>query len=507
MPYDCGSTEPTPRNEGRIPPKNESYLPSFVNNLVSPFMSCWQPPINGCESPRRPNRAPSITVSPQKPKPQPTTNIREAHSNDVLCGRGGSSNRHVGNLNFRSLVAANKDMYVTLTKKQKMTVARKIVDAIHNQGPPGRFLQKDSVTGLWFDIGLPRSLEKTSQALREKTATQQTYDTPVSPGGSSVTAVTTVTEQTFSDPGVQTPILTSKSPPMTPIPVSPPGTASSSPVPTLKVAPNDVPDICIPGHLEAQFRPQRRIEQRPPQPPHRYDYYQPPHPHHPYHHPHGPPQSYLPPYSPLADHHVRDYYNRPPPRYSYPPPMPMDPRNRSRGPHPYPPPTYSSAHHVPPSPSVHHAPPSPDRRDYNYHDHRQQHQQHQKLVSSSKGGGSPARPPTSKSYGTQGRQTTEVSPSRAQAWKKRRTGVTDEMSLTQDMQNQLSLRESKDLASPSSVLQSRSRRGMASTRCSTSLWSRSSNRGDALAGLAALSSAALLKLDEDEGKEVRVEEI
>merc|ERR1711935_189262 len=37
---------------------------------------------------------------------------------------------------------------------------------IHNAG--GRFLAKDLDTGMFYDIGLPRSLEKTSQALREK---------------------------------------------------------------------------------------------------------------------------------------------------------------------------------------------------------------------------------------------------------------------------------------------------------------------------------------------------
>jgi hypothetical protein len=88
--------------------------------------------------------------------------IEKPHSNDVLCGRGGSSNRHLGNIHFRELVAANKKTYVGLTKKQKMLVARKIVDAVRSTNPPGRFLAKDLDTGLFYDIGLPRSLEKTS---------------------------------------------------------------------------------------------------------------------------------------------------------------------------------------------------------------------------------------------------------------------------------------------------------------------------------------------------------
>jgi hypothetical protein len=108
------------------------------------------------------------SISNSNANAAPATNIEHPHSNDVLCGRGGSSNRHLGNMHFRELVAANKKTYVGLTKKQKMLVARKIVEMVHQAEPPGRFLSKDLDTGSWYDIGLPRSLEKTSQALREK---------------------------------------------------------------------------------------------------------------------------------------------------------------------------------------------------------------------------------------------------------------------------------------------------------------------------------------------------
>jgi len=94
--------------------------------------------------------------------------VPSPHTHDVLCGRGGSSNRHIGNTNFRDLVQSNKALYVTLTKRQKMMVARSIVQIVRSQNPPGRFLQKDPETALWFDIGRARALEKTSQALREK---------------------------------------------------------------------------------------------------------------------------------------------------------------------------------------------------------------------------------------------------------------------------------------------------------------------------------------------------
>ena len=85
---------------------------------------------------------------------------------DVLCGRGGGTNHHIGNSHWRNLVSANKRLYLTLPKRQKALVAKSIVHAIRTQNPPGRFLQKAD-DELWYDIGDKRACEKTSQALRE----------------------------------------------------------------------------------------------------------------------------------------------------------------------------------------------------------------------------------------------------------------------------------------------------------------------------------------------------
>lgn len=57
------------------------------------------------------------------------------------------------------------------TKRQKMVISRSIVETVRTLDPPGRFLDKDPETGLWFDIGHKRAVEKTSQALRDGAAT------------------------------------------------------------------------------------------------------------------------------------------------------------------------------------------------------------------------------------------------------------------------------------------------------------------------------------------------
>ena len=80
---------------------------------------------------------------------------------------GGATNNHLGNSHWRMLVATNKELYVTLPKRQKQLLSRSIVHAVRSQTPPGRFLQRDPQTDLWYDVGDARATEKTSQALRE----------------------------------------------------------------------------------------------------------------------------------------------------------------------------------------------------------------------------------------------------------------------------------------------------------------------------------------------------
>lgn len=97
--------------------------------------------------------------------------IENPHDHDVLCGRGGAAFKHVGNYTFRYLVQLNKPIYVTCKKSQKRTISKNIVTAIKNQKPPGRFLELNNKDGLWYEITDSRTIEKTSQALREGQAT------------------------------------------------------------------------------------------------------------------------------------------------------------------------------------------------------------------------------------------------------------------------------------------------------------------------------------------------
>jgi hypothetical protein len=86
-------------------------------------------------------------------------------SNDVLCGRGGATNNHIGNKHFRTIVAEYQKEYLEAKKKEKAIIARRIVARVRENG--GRFLKRDDITSMWVEVPVKKSVEKTSQALRE----------------------------------------------------------------------------------------------------------------------------------------------------------------------------------------------------------------------------------------------------------------------------------------------------------------------------------------------------
>ena len=86
-------------------------------------------------------------------------------ADDVLLGRGGATNNHSGNNNFRLLVAANQPEYLKARKHEKVIIARRIVAEVQSRG--GRFLQNGISKDHWDEVSDKRAQEKTSQALRE----------------------------------------------------------------------------------------------------------------------------------------------------------------------------------------------------------------------------------------------------------------------------------------------------------------------------------------------------
>ncbi|KAL3945118.1 MAG: hypothetical protein SGBAC_000786 [Bacillariaceae sp.] len=98
----------------------------------------------------------------------PQKAIKDPHDNDVMYGRGGGTNHHPGNKQYRKMVEDRKLEYVNSKRLDKPLVALEIIRLWRGQVPPGRFLKLDEKTGLWNDVGDKKAREKTSQALREK---------------------------------------------------------------------------------------------------------------------------------------------------------------------------------------------------------------------------------------------------------------------------------------------------------------------------------------------------
>lgn len=111
------------------------------------------------------------------------------HENDILLGRGGYNNRHIGNQKLRELARAYSSHYQASSKKGKASLSRELVQQIHLQNPPGRFLKKEEgvwedgkfkkkkkkAKGAWVEVNDEYAKEKVSQVLRDAIAGVKSY--------------------------------------------------------------------------------------------------------------------------------------------------------------------------------------------------------------------------------------------------------------------------------------------------------------------------------------------
>jgi hypothetical protein len=95
------------------------------------------------------------------------TAMVEPHENDILMGRGGKNNQHIGNEKLRGLARLQSDHYRMASKKGKSNISRELVRQVRLMSPPGRFLKKNTITTDWEDVGDDVAREKASQVLRD----------------------------------------------------------------------------------------------------------------------------------------------------------------------------------------------------------------------------------------------------------------------------------------------------------------------------------------------------
>lgn len=94
--------------------------------------------------------------------------IETPHPHDILSGRGGASNNHMGNKIYRTVCEHNKGLYAAAPRNEKLPIAIQIVEAVRSRRPPGRFLERKKEDKLWYEVTEKRAIDKTAQALREK---------------------------------------------------------------------------------------------------------------------------------------------------------------------------------------------------------------------------------------------------------------------------------------------------------------------------------------------------
>ncbi len=188
------SPSPTLAMVSQLPPLPQSFVSSQTSRVVSSdsiSISCVHPVEDENDSSRGPSPQP-IIESDAPPKkstnnlaliladPQawlqavgnltipkaPEGIVEKVEENDVLCGRGGESNHHSGNQQYRKLVKAFQPLYIASKRRYKPRIAQCIVYTIRSYG--GRFLKRTNPRSSHFeDVGNTKAREKTSQALRE----------------------------------------------------------------------------------------------------------------------------------------------------------------------------------------------------------------------------------------------------------------------------------------------------------------------------------------------------
>jgi hypothetical protein len=85
---------------------------------------------------------------------------------DILCGRGGFTNSHPGNRQFRLMALELRPMYEACeTKNEKYDISNLLVECVVNKGY--RFLKRNS-EGSWVELDWNAARKKASQQLRER---------------------------------------------------------------------------------------------------------------------------------------------------------------------------------------------------------------------------------------------------------------------------------------------------------------------------------------------------
>lgn len=163
-PFHVASKQSFPSTSSQGRPTTAATPPSMEPLMKPAEYSNCQPTNKPSSTPTSVPSSPS-TNAPHMPESTPSSTF-DLRPVDILCGRGGKSNHHIGNKRFRKVVSQMKESYKNIgTKAAKTELSRAIVEHVYQYG--GRFVKFDSRTRKYVTMSTVDARKKTSQALRE----------------------------------------------------------------------------------------------------------------------------------------------------------------------------------------------------------------------------------------------------------------------------------------------------------------------------------------------------
>jgi hypothetical protein len=142
---------------------NPHFLPNAVPNTIAAAMT------NQNRVPPGQHMSANVPPPPLSVRDSLSKGILLPHDHDVMCGgvASGMAILHRGNMWYRRLVHCNRQLYRDSAKKAKNLFCRAIMQIVQNQNPPGRFIERDKVTGIWYQIPDKQAIHKTFRTIRE----------------------------------------------------------------------------------------------------------------------------------------------------------------------------------------------------------------------------------------------------------------------------------------------------------------------------------------------------
>jgi len=84
----------------------------------------------------------------------------------ILCARGGNVIHHIGNKNYRNMVAANKDRYLRGSHVEKRNIVQSIFNKLKDE--KYQFMKRNEETGQYEQVDDKKVMTKIAQCFRDK---------------------------------------------------------------------------------------------------------------------------------------------------------------------------------------------------------------------------------------------------------------------------------------------------------------------------------------------------